>query len=146
MTKPIRPDVLQRAAIFEGRLVGADGSELENGQQWQFQIHKLDWCEHLGKPAASTPPADVPPSATEEVVLRHAPEPEIQSSIGAEYDEAEKAGQKAPNIKEVPRLAQARLRAKGFYASQRKIARVAEAFKDRRRQPGRTLKSEKVTK
>jgi hypothetical protein len=125
---------------------GSDGKSLVDGGGWELRVNKEDWRAHFCKPDASLPSADVLPPPTETVRLRPAPETEIQSAIGAEYEEAEKAGRKAPNIKEVPRLAQARLRAKGFYASQRKIARIAEAFKDRRRQPGRTLKSEKVTK
>jgi hypothetical protein len=48
-TKPVRHDVLQRATIFENRLIGADGSELEN-DHWQFQINLSDWREHLGGP------------------------------------------------------------------------------------------------
>jgi hypothetical protein len=76
------------------------------------------------------------------VQLRNAPATEIRNAIRAKYDEATVAGRKAPNIKEVPPLVQAQLRAKGFHASQREIAKIAEAFKDRRRQPGRTLKSE----
>jgi hypothetical protein len=148
-TKPVRRDVLQRATIFEKRLIGGDGSELENGQQWQFQIHKSDWCEYLDRTAtaaASTdaPAADVPAGITETVRLRPAPETEVRSAILAEYDEAEKARRKPPNINEVQAPVQERLKAKGYRTSGRKIAKIAskEEFDNHRLPPGQTWKTQ----
>jgi hypothetical protein len=146
------PEHVWEAAQFKNGKLWRSGICLEGPHQ-KLVVNEQQWRE-LGKPAAPAPSADVPPVATHpgadpvepstsSVQLRNAPEAEIRGAVQAEYDEAEKAGRKAPNIKEVPALAQARLRAEGFHASQREIARIAEAFKDRRRQPGRTLKSEK---
>jgi hypothetical protein len=144
MRKPVRPDVLRRAAIFEGRLVGVDGSELENGQQWQFQINKSDWCRHLGKPAASACSPDVPPPVTEKVRLPNAPEAEIRKAIKAEYSETKIAGLKPPNINEIRPRVQERLKAQGFYASQAHIARIGEEFGSRRIKSGRTWEKKKL--
>jgi hypothetical protein len=57
------------------------------------------------------------------------------------YDAADRAGKPAPNIKQVPPLAQARLAAEGFTASLAQITRIADEaeFKTRRRTPGKRI-------
>jgi hypothetical protein len=77
--------------------------------------------------------------------LRNAPDAIINETIRAVYDDAERAGQKAPNVKEVVKPVQAKLRDQGFEASSRRIQELADAkeYKKRRRKPGPTLASEK---
>jgi len=127
-------------------LAGRNPLDLQD-DRWELVIHEKFWRERLGKAA------DAPPIVTDTTInlvelsapsvqLRPAPESEIRNAVQAEYDEAAEAGRKAPNIKEVPPLVQVRLEARGFDASQREIARVADGYKDRRRPSGRTLKSE----
>jgi hypothetical protein len=69
----------------------------------------------------------------------------IKETIRAVYGDAERAGQKAPNVKEVVKPVQAKLRGNGLKASGRHIQEEAEAeeFKERRRKPGPTLASER---
>src|SRR5262249_31113850 len=69
----------------------------------------------------------------------------IKETISAVYDDAERAGQKPPNVKEVVELVQAKLRDNGLEASGRRIQEMADAeeYKKRRRKPGLTLASER---
>jgi len=69
----------------------------------------------------------------------------INNEIRSEYDDAEAAGTKQPNIRELGAPVQLRLDRKGFHASKRRIQILGEAdeFKIRRRPPGKTLKSER---
>ena len=66
----------------------------------------------------------------------------------SEYDAAEAAGKKPPNIKELAAPVQLRLEEEGFSASKRRIQLLGEAeeFKRRRRPPGKTLASERRKK
>jgi hypothetical protein len=77
--------------------------------------------------------------------LKFAPDSKIDEAINAEYNIAEQKGLKPPNVKEIVAPVQTRLHAQGFNASGRQIQRVADAdkHKRRRRQPGRTVTSEK---
>jgi hypothetical protein len=76
-TKPARSDVLQRATIFEKRLIGADGSDLEN-EQWQFEINVSDWRQHVGRPS--------PEAATPLMAEGDAPHQAEQSDISNKSD------------------------------------------------------------
>jgi hypothetical protein len=77
--------------------------------------------------------------------FRQAPDPKIKQAMTAEYDRAETTNQKAPNVREISKLVQNRLRAEGFDASENHIQELASAeeFKKRRRKRGATIKSEK---
>jgi hypothetical protein len=74
--------------------------------------------------------------------LRPAPESEIKDEIRRQYDKADSAKQKPPNVKEIVAPVQTELRIKGLDASGRQIQKFAEAeeFKNRRGKPGATLK------
>jgi hypothetical protein len=76
---------------------------------------------------------------------KNAPEVKIDQVISSEYELAKQKGLKPPNLKEIIRPVQARLRAEGYYASGRQIQKFAEAEKYRvlRRPPGRTLTADK---
>ena len=77
----------------------------------------------------------------------HAPPPAseamIDKTIGEVYDEADEAGMKPPNIKEIVEPVQRLLRTKGCEASGRRIQQIAGRHINRRRKPGPTLASEK---
>jgi hypothetical protein len=102
----------------------------------------LDGATGVTKHATEVPAANVGATSP---ALKPAPESKIDEAINAEYDTAEQKGLKAPNVKEIVALVQPRLRAQGFNASGRQIQQVADAdkHKSRRRQPGRTVASEK---
>jgi hypothetical protein len=77
--------------------------------------------------------------------LRPAPDFLINKTISEVYYDAERAGLKPPNLKEIAAPVQKKLSAKGHEASARRIQQVAEAdeHKSRRRKPGTTVMSEK---
>jgi len=77
--------------------------------------------------------------------LRPASEQQIHAAITRVYDNADRTGEKPPNIRELPGLVQQDLRETGHAASGNRIMRLAEAKQhaDRRRKPGATLASEK---
>src|SRR5262245_16960571 len=77
--------------------------------------------------------------------LRSASTAMMNDEIKSEYDDAEAAGRKPPNIRQLGAAVQLRLNRKGFNASKRRIQLLGETeeFKMRRRQPGKTLKSER---
>ncbi|SRR6266852_8295690 len=102
--------------------------------------HKLrppSWCDaSRGDNQRSRSPGQLKPSASTTM---------INNEIRSEYDDAEAAGTKQPNIRELGAPVQLRLDRKGFHASKRRIQILGEAdeFKIRRRPPGKTLKSER---
>jgi hypothetical protein len=79
------------------------------------------------------------------IKLRPAQDRAIADEIRRVYDKAHIKGTKPPNINEVVKPVQARLRDIRQTASAAQIKRIAEhpEFKNRRRQPGKTLLSEK---
>lgn len=84
------------------------------------------------------------PSAASMPEPRRALPTKIDEAITAAYDEAERAGKKPPNLKEIAALVQATLRNQGLKASGLQIQDRAGAdeFKKRRRKPGATVASE----
>jgi hypothetical protein len=77
--------------------------------------------------------------------LRSAPDPVIHKAISGVYDEAERAAQKPPNVKEIVVPVQKSLSDQGYEASGRRIQQLADAdkYRSRRRRPGATMKSER---
>lgn len=77
--------------------------------------------------------------------LKPAPEKDIRAAITTAYDAAQAAERKPPNIKELPAAVLPLLEECGYHASGRLIQHHGEAqeFKRRRRQPGKTISSEK---
>ena len=78
------------------------------------------------------------------VALRKAPSSAIHEAIRVAYSNAETAGRKPPNIKELPAAVLPLLQAKGYHASGRRImdlGRTPEHL-SKRRAPGKTLRSE----
>jgi hypothetical protein len=142
VSKPVPPRLWKEGAISGNKLIGPNGTSLENEHQ-ELRINKQDWRDYLGRSAALALPADVPPPVTEKERLRNAPAAEIRKAIKAEYSEAKTAGQKPPNINEIRPRVQERLKAQGFYASQAHIARIGKEFGKRRIKRGRTWKSKK---
>jgi hypothetical protein len=82
--------------------------------------------------------AEVPSS------FKNAPDARILNEIRAEYDAADTANRKPPNVKQIIKPVQAALRSAGFNASGKHIEELAgaEEFKKRRRRPGATVKSD----
>ena len=76
--------------------------------------------------------------------LRPAPAPKIIDTITEVYDTAKSTGAKAPNLVEIVKPVQERLRATGYVASGKQIQNLASAkqFEGRRRKPGKTVASE----
>jgi hypothetical protein len=79
------------------------------------------------------------------VLLKQAPRATVEEAIKAAYDVADAAGDKPPNIKELPAAVQPLLEQRGYSASARSIQELGNAptFKVRRRSPGKTVSSER---
>jgi hypothetical protein len=88
-----------------------------------------------------TPPHEIGRSPE----LKPAPKQVITDEVRRVYNLAHQLGDKAPNINEIPKPVQARLKELGLSASARQIKAIAGSseFKMRRREPGKTLRSEK---
>jgi hypothetical protein len=125
---------------------------------WIAKRGKLEWNPMMGdydtksrSHSDQNDPAIAPNSlaaALEDGGVRPLPTPSnamIDEAISDSYSESERARQKPPNIKEIVSLVQAKLAAKGYTASGRRIQSLAEAdkYKKRRRKPGCTLANEK---
>jgi hypothetical protein len=69
----------------------------------------------------------------------------INATIKLEYDKAESANEKPPNLREIAPRVQKALRSQGLDASHHRIQELAgaEVFRKRRRRPGVTVRSEK---
>jgi hypothetical protein len=101
------------------------------------EIDYLVWLDRTTKTTSEAPLLE----SKSEPNLKSAPESKIDQEISAEYDRAERQGQKPPNIKEIAKQVQVTLRSTGYQATQRQIQKLAEAdkYKKRRRPPGRTM-------
>jgi hypothetical protein len=77
--------------------------------------------------------------------LKPAPNAIIGEAIQAVYDATNAAGEKPPNIRELPAAVMPLLEKKGYSASARLIQELGgdPRFKDRRRPPGKTVSSER---
>jgi hypothetical protein len=86
----------------------------------------------------------VPPVA-QSAPVKPAPDGAINREIRAEYDRAEAATRKPPNLKEIVQPVQRELLARGLQASGKRIQELAGAdeFKMRRRPPGPTVRRDK---
>jgi hypothetical protein len=104
----------------------------------RHKLRKPSWWSDAseGESQPSRSPGQLKPSASTAM---------INEEIKSEYDAAEAAGRKPPNIKELAAAVQLLLEQKGFSARKRRIQLLGEAekFKRRRRPPGKTLKSER---
>jgi len=74
--------------------------------------------------------------------LKSAKSERITRALEAAYDSADSAGEKPPNVNEVVPKVKAWLWLDGYDASKRQIQELAQSFKHRRRQQGKTLRSE----
>jgi hypothetical protein len=93
---------------------------------------------HRPSPATAEPPRVHPKS-------HPASDVDIRREILAVYDEADRGGLPAPNIRKLPKLVRARLKVRGLDSSDNHIQEIgsADEFKCRRRPTGRTLASER---
>jgi hypothetical protein len=89
------------------------------GDQWE--LAGATW--HAVRVIASASPGPEPGKASPE--LRPASLADIHAAIAAEYADCEKAGRKPPNVKEIGKPAQDRLRAQALYASANHIQTLA---------------------
>lgn len=69
--------------------------------------------------------------------LKTAKKDDIRTEMKAAYDAARAAGEKPPNVKQLPDAVQPRLRARGLYAKKARILDIAPEFKNRRLPQGR---------
>jgi len=77
---------------------------------------------------------------------KKASDAEINDAIAVAYTNAEAKGEKPPNIRELPRVAQGILEPRGLCATGNRIATLGNAFGSRRRKPGKTVHSEQHKK
>jgi hypothetical protein len=96
------------------------------------------WPPHL--PASQAAPVQQP---EDKVALKEATPSMIRDVIGAVYDDADKAKIKPPNILELPKAVQPRLKAEGYAASGRQIKQIGgeQPFKLRRLPAGQIFRS-----
>jgi hypothetical protein len=154
---PITPDYeldLIRDSLKERR---AGPLQATLGSMTLFRSVEVEWtgaARYLRSPSAGggnqkiidSPPAlaadHINPEATER---KRAPLKLIDTAISAVYDEAEKAGTKPPNLKEIGAAVNKKLCTDGYEASDRRIQEIASVEKHakRRRKPGKTVLSEK---
>src|SRR5262245_41414882 len=102
----------------------------------RHKVRPPSWCDaSKGEIQPSRSPGQLKPASTAM----------INEEIRSEYTDAKAAGRKPPNIKEVQAPVQLRLERRGYWASKRRIEHLAKAeeFKEFRRQPGKTVKSER---
>jgi hypothetical protein len=120
--------------LMGGRILVAKEAVLDFARR--HQLPPPSWSASEGESQPSRSPGQLKPSASTTM---------INEVIKSEYDAAEAAGRKPPNIKELAAAVQLLLEQKGFSASKRRIQLLGEAekFKRRRRPPGKTLKSER---
>ena len=90
------------------------------------------WLD-MGREAESSP------------TMRRANESKIKATIKLEYDKAESANEKPPNVKQIAQRVQNALRLEWLDASLNRIQDLAgaEEFRKRRRKPGVTVRSER---
>jgi hypothetical protein len=79
-----------------------------------------------------------------EITLRQASDSAIKATIEKVYNDAEAAGSKPPNIKELPIPVMRLLENGGYCTSKKRIMELGDLaeFKRRRRKVGKTLKNE----
>ena len=132
--------VWKEAEPREAIRLGSDGQSLVDDEHWGLRVHREDWCEYFGKPAAPASPADVPAPAAEKVQFRDATDDEIRVAMRAVYDEK---GDERPDTKKIVPLVLDRLKASGLYARWRAVSEIAREpeFEERRNPPGPTRKS-----
>jgi hypothetical protein len=85
-------------------------------------------------------PPEGPEPTKQAEPLKPAPESEIRKAIDAVYNDAEAAGEKPPNLKQLPKKVRPLL--KGYQVSDRRIMDVGRNYGDRRRKPGATIRNE----
>jgi hypothetical protein len=124
----------------------------------QHRLRPPSWCAPKAVSQPSPSPEELQPAPTPTYTrgsppvssedLKPASQAKIIEAIRAEYGDARAAGQKPPNVKELSAAVQPLLQRKGLWASRRWIEKLAEApeFKRCRRQPGKTVASERRKK
>ncbi len=137
--KAVPPRLWKEVAISGNKLIGPNGSSLENEHQ-ELRINERHLREYLGKPAAPAPSPEVSPPAAEKVRLRDATDDEIRVAMRTIYDER---ADERPNTKKIVSPVRDWLKSKGLYATRDRIGDIAgeEEFKNRRDPPGRTRRT-----
>jgi len=145
------PDTWSEASCIHAFQILAEKPSLQYYPEWSPGLHAMKltideffrWIAVRGfrYPTFWRRTNDAPTSLN----LKPASETMIEGEVRSVYYIADKEGKKPPNINEVAKLAQDRLREIGHKASGRQIKGIAERpeFKARRRRPGKTLSAEK---
>ena len=105
-----------------------------------FVHHRLPW------PTIFEPDHGEPyPHAAPEPTFRPATVAKINAAITMVNDEAQRKGDKLPNVKQLPPMVRVALAAEGLEASNKRIQELAQApqHASRRRKPGKTVASER---
>jgi hypothetical protein len=126
---------------------------------WIAMKGQIEWYPMIGRYGSKRPKKSAAPSDNRFAErsslyggsrrpLPPAPNSMIDTAISDAYSEAERAGQKPPNLKEIVAPVQTKLLAQGHEASGRQIQKLAEAakHKTRRRKVGPTIASESHAK
>jgi hypothetical protein len=112
----------------------------------RVQIDRAGAVEWINENALETDklPAGFDETSAIATEPKKAPEADITSAIKTAYDNAERNGEKPPNIAELPKYVKPLLEEQGYQASGTQIQRLGKSFKDRRRPSGKTLRSERL--
>jgi hypothetical protein len=135
LIRPLPPEVWSGASIVGNEVV----TPLWHKPLVRVGFSLDDVLSYLSE--SPTPPIAVPSGTG----FRRATDRMLHAEIGAAYDDAERNGEKPPNLKELPELVSRRLRDKGFQATQREIRRIGQKpeFAGRRGLSGISVASER---
>jgi len=121
------------ASVVDPRLITVEAfKRIKGDQEWELAGTMLYGVDVVMGP---------PPSPE----FRPASDLQIHDEIKAEYDDCEATGRKPPNVKQIGKPVQDRLRTKGLYATKTDIQKLAgdKRYTGLRRLPGKTVASER---
>jgi hypothetical protein len=122
-------DLLKPATLLNAKGLYVDLAILEKDWQRLCDTAMIS----LGLHAEATCENELKPPSDSDDGLRHATDPRIHKAITAVYDEAETAGEKPPNIKEIADPVLKKLRADGYEASLTHVRLLADEERHARR-------------
>jgi hypothetical protein len=144
---PLNHQISSTPARIEKEFESAMTIEIDHCSYIRDQFGSYLWSnvEIKWRECAAYCKANLLPAAGYASIYRRAPNSRINEKIRAEYDDAETEQRKPPNLREIVEPVQEALRAEGLDASGKHIQELAQAeeFAKRRREPGKTVKSDR---